>query len=91
MITTPHLGLAMEFCFEKIPRNRLEMVSIIPRKKVLIPRFTEESIPRLGTEENGMKKISFTKIFVRIIVVYTMFFHCGMGEGGTTMSLNWRR
>jgi hypothetical protein len=26
-----------------------------------IPRFTEESIPKLGTEGNGMKKISFTK------------------------------
>jgi hypothetical protein len=35
--------------------------SVIPRKKVLIPRFTEESIPKLGTEGNGMKKISYTK------------------------------
>jgi hypothetical protein len=36
------------------------MASVIPWKKLLIPRhprFTEESIPRLGTEENGMKKL----------------------------------
>ncbi len=37
------------------------MASIIPRKKVLIPRFTEESIPKLRTAETGMKKISFIK------------------------------
>jgi hypothetical protein len=53
--------LATEFRSEKIPRNRLGMGSLIPRKKVLIPRFTEESITRFGTEGNGMKKISFTK------------------------------
>ncbi len=53
--------LATEFRSEKIPRNRLEMVSVIPRKKVVIPRFTEESIPKLGTERNNMKKIGFTK------------------------------
>jgi hypothetical protein len=37
------VGLAEEFCSETIPRNRLGMVSVIPQKKVLIPRFTEES------------------------------------------------
>ncbi len=36
-----HLGLATEFRSEKIPRNRLGMVSVIPRKKVLIPRHSE--------------------------------------------------
>ncbi len=53
------IGLATEFCYEKIPRNRLGMVSVIPRKKALSPRhseFTEESIPRLGMEGNGRKK-----------------------------------
>jgi hypothetical protein len=33
--------LAAEFCSEKIPRNRLGMVSVIPGKKVLIPRHSE--------------------------------------------------
>jgi hypothetical protein len=28
---------------------------------VLIPKFTEESIPKFGTEGNGMKKICLTK------------------------------
>jgi hypothetical protein len=32
------LGLATEFRSEKIPRNRLGMDSVIPRKKMLIPR-----------------------------------------------------
>jgi hypothetical protein len=32
------LGLAMEFRSEKIPRNRLGMASVIPRKKALFPR-----------------------------------------------------
>ncbi len=45
------IGLATEFRSEKIPRNRLGMASVIPRKKVLIPRFTEESILRLRIEE----------------------------------------
>jgi len=62
MRNTPRL--ATEFCSEKIPRNRLGMVSVIPRKKVVIPRHsevTEVLIPRLVMEGNGMKKISFTK------------------------------
>jgi hypothetical protein len=44
-----------------IPRNRVGKVSVIPRKKVLISRFTKESIPKLGMEWNYMKKICFTK------------------------------
>ncbi len=36
--------------FRKILRNRLGTVFVIPRKKVVIPRSTEESIPQLGTE-----------------------------------------
>jgi hypothetical protein len=35
------LGLGTEFRSEKIPRNRLGTVSVIPRKKVLIPRHSE--------------------------------------------------
>ncbi len=35
------LGLATEFPSEKIPRNRLGTASVIPWKKVLIPRHSE--------------------------------------------------
>jgi hypothetical protein len=39
-----------------------------------IPRFTEESIWKLGTEENGMKKISVTKNFAPANRKDSMFF-----------------
>jgi hypothetical protein len=35
------LGLGTEFCSQKILRNRLGTVSVIPRKKVLIVRHSE--------------------------------------------------
>jgi hypothetical protein len=44
------------------------MASVIPRKKALIPSipgFTEESIPGLGTAENGMKKLVLQKILLQ--------------------------
>ncbi len=54
---------------EKIPRNRHGTISVIPRKKVLIPRHSEfsgraNSEARNGTERNGIqrKKCSFTEI-----------------------------
>jgi len=37
---TVQIGLGTEFRSEKIPRNRLGTVSVIPRKKVLIPRHS---------------------------------------------------
>jgi hypothetical protein len=36
-----HVGLGTEFGSEKIPRNILGTVSVIPQKKVLIPRHSE--------------------------------------------------
>ncbi len=47
--------MGTEFRSEKIPRNRLGMVSVIPRKKVLIPKHSEfrgraNSEARNGTE-----------------------------------------
>jgi hypothetical protein len=42
--------LATEFRSEKILRNRIGTASVILRKKVLIPRIKEESIPKLGTQ-----------------------------------------
>ncbi len=52
------LGLGTEFRSEKIPRNRLGTVSVIPRKKLLIPRYSEfrgraNSEAQNGTERNG--------------------------------------
>ncbi len=51
----------MEFRSEKIPRNRLGTISVIPRKKVLIPRHSEfrgraSSEARNGTERNGIPR-----------------------------------
>jgi hypothetical protein len=53
------LGLGTGFHSEKIPRNRLGMISVIPRKKVLIPRYSEfrgraNSEARNGTERKGI-------------------------------------
>ncbi len=50
-----------EFRSEKIPRNRLGTISVIPRKKVLIPRHAEfrgraNSEARNGTERNGIPR-----------------------------------
>jgi hypothetical protein len=55
------LGLGREFCLKKIPRNRLGTVSIIPRKKELIPRHFEfrrrtNSEAQNGTEQNGIPR-----------------------------------
>ncbi len=55
------VGLGTEFRSEKIPRNRLGTVSVIPRKKVLSPRYSEfrgraNSEARNGTERNSAKK-----------------------------------
>ncbi len=58
------LGLGTEFRSEKIPRNRLGTVSVIPRKKALIPRHSEfrgraHSEARNGTERNGIPRKKF--------------------------------
>jgi hypothetical protein len=56
------LGLGTEFRSEKIPRNRLGTVSVILRKKVLIPghskfRGRANSEARNGTERNSAEKL----------------------------------
>ncbi len=53
------IGLGTEFCSEKILQNRLGTVSVIPRKKTLIPRHSEfpvrtNSKARNGTERHGI-------------------------------------
>ncbi len=55
------LGLGTEFRSEKIPRNILATVSVIPRKKVFIPRHSEfrgraNSEARNGTERNEIPR-----------------------------------
>jgi hypothetical protein len=54
-------GLGTEFRSEKILRNRLGMISVIPWKKVLIPKHSEfrgraNSEARNGTERNGIPR-----------------------------------
>jgi hypothetical protein len=60
-VTSLELGLGTEFRSEKIPRNRLGTVSVILRKKVLIPRYSEfrgraNSEARNGTERSGIPR-----------------------------------
>jgi hypothetical protein len=50
-----YLGLAAEFRSEKIPRNRLGTASVIPRKKVLIPRHSEVYGRVYSEAQNGRK------------------------------------
>ncbi len=62
-----YIGLGTEFSSEKISRNRLGMVSVIPRKKVLIPGHSEfrgraNFEARNGTERNSAKNWSFTEL-----------------------------
>ncbi len=61
MKTQVYVGLGTEFRSEKIPRNRLGTVSVIPRKKVPIPRHSEfrgraNSEARNGTKRNGIPR-----------------------------------
>ena len=48
------LGLGMEFRFKKIPRNILG--TVIPRKKVLIPRLSEVHGRFNSEARNGIKQ-----------------------------------
>jgi len=53
------VGLAAEFHSEKIPRIYSEQLPLFRGRKCSfqgIPKFMEESIPKLGTIGNGMKK-----------------------------------
>ncbi len=85
------LGLATEFRSEKIPRNRLGTHSVIPRKKVLIPRVFRvprkspfRSSKRNGTEFRG--KISFPEQ-TKVVISGPMFKICGCRVllGGTLL------
>jgi hypothetical protein len=49
------LGLATEFRSEKIPRNRLGMDSVIPQKKVVIPKHSEVYGRANSEARNGME------------------------------------
>jgi hypothetical protein len=50
------LGLGTEFCSEKFLRNRLGKVSVIPRKKVLIPRHSEFRGRAISEARNGTER-----------------------------------
>ena len=58
VLSRPPLGLGTEFRSEKIPRNRLGTVSVIPRKKVLIPRHSEFRGRANSEARNGTERIS---------------------------------
>ncbi len=66
-VSTLQLGLGTEFRSEKIPRNRLGTISVIPRKKAFIPRHSEfrgraNSEARNETGRNGIpRRNSFTE------------------------------
>ncbi len=49
------VGLGTEFRSEKIPRNRLGTASVIPRKKVLIPRHSGFRGRANSEARNGME------------------------------------
>jgi hypothetical protein len=61
------IGLGTEFRSEKIPRNRLGMASVIPRKKALIPRYSEFRGRANSEARNGMErnKIPRKKLVLR--------------------------
>jgi hypothetical protein len=70
------LGLATEFRSEKIPQNRLGIASVIPRKKVHIPRHFEVYGRVYSEARNGRKwneKICFTKNPAPANIIDTMF------------------
>jgi hypothetical protein len=62
LLVSSYVGLGTEFCSaEKMPRNGLGTVSVIPRKKVFIPRHSEfrgraSSEARNETERNGIPR-----------------------------------
>jgi hypothetical protein len=88
------LGLATEFRSEKIPRNRLGIASVIPRKKVLIPRNSEVYGRVYSEARNGRKyeKICFTKnpapanIKIHLFIYY---YFCSMVQNSEHFSLLW--
>ncbi len=69
-----YLGLGTEFRSEKIPRNRLGMASVIPRKKVLIPKHSEfrgraNSEARNGIQWKGIpRKNQFYETFTASMI-----------------------
>ncbi len=50
------IGLGTEFRSEKIPRNRLGMISFIPRKKALIPRHSKFRGSCTKQQQNNLTK-----------------------------------
>jgi hypothetical protein len=71
------LGLGTEFRSEKIPRNRVGTISVIPRKEAFIPRHSEfngraSSEARNGAERNGTPR---KKLVLRNSSKLTLFVH----------------
>ncbi len=96
------LGLGTEFRSEKIPRNRLETVAVIPRKKVLIPRHSgfrarANSEARNGAEWNDCLVLPMQKwpslnttYFRWIQIVVATIPSCGYNSHSTSECGNHR-
>jgi hypothetical protein len=77
------VGLGTEFRSEKIPRNKLGTVSVIPRKKALIPRHSEfrgraNSEARNGTEGNSAETAAkllnkMIRLYIEVVLSDTIF------------------
>ncbi len=68
---TVRIGLGTEFRSEKIPRNRLGKVYVIPRKKVLIPRHSEFRGRASSEARNGIpRKEKMTLTIDKLLVAF---------------------
>ncbi len=72
---TWYLGLVTEFLSEKFLRNRLGTASVIPRKKVLIPRHSEVYW-RVYSEARNGRKWHEKNLFKKILLQQTELTAC---------------
>ncbi len=70
------VGLAAEFRSEKIPRNRLVTASVIPRKKVLIPRNSEVYGKVYSEARNGRKWPEKKIVLQKLLLLQTELTAC---------------
>ncbi len=84
------VGLATEFRSEKIPRNRIGMASVIPRKKELIPSLTERNSEHFSPLRNGSEQNSESFLFYGMVQngnPRVFFYFCSMVQNSEHSSL----
>ena len=74
------LGLGTEFHSEKIPQNRLGTVSVIPQKKVLIPRYSEFRGRANSEARNGTEFREIMKFKGKVYILNKISFKQGGGN-----------